>query len=103
MPNYMRPRISGVPVFFTVALAQLGGNVLMRELAALREALAVTRAGRPVGVAAWVVMPDHLHALWTMPEGDADYSTQWGGIPLCQGSCPPFYFSFISQVGGIGR
>ena len=80
MPNYLRPRISGVPVFFTVALAQRGGDVLVREIVALREAVAVTRAKRPFGIAAWVVMPDHLHAVWTLPEGDADYSTRWGAI-----------------------
>ena len=73
MPNYLRPRISEVPVFFTVALASRGGDVLLREVVALREAVAVTRAERPFGIVAWVVMPDHLHAVWTLPERDADY------------------------------
>lgn len=35
---------------------------------------------RPFGIDAWVVMPDHLHAVWTLPQGDADFSTRWGAI-----------------------
>lgn len=36
-----------------------------------------TRAERPFGIAEWVVLPDHLHCIWRMPEGDADYSVRW--------------------------
>lgn len=35
------------------------------------------RAHRPVTVEAAVVLPDHLHAIWTLPEGDADFATRW--------------------------
>ena len=24
-----------------------------------------------------VILPDHLHAIWTMPPGDADFATHW--------------------------
>jgi putative transposase len=43
----------------------------------LRKAVQVTRAERPFRIDAWVVLPDHLHAVWTLPEGDADYSVRW--------------------------
>jgi putative transposase len=36
-----------------------------------------TRAERPFRIDAWVVLPDHLHCLWTLPEGDAEYSVRW--------------------------
>jgi len=67
-------------VFFTVTLAERGGDLLVREVAALREAVRATRAERPFGVDAWVVMPDHLHCVWALPEGDSDYSVRWGAI-----------------------
>jgi putative transposase len=47
---------------------------------ALREAVRLTGAERPFDIDAWVVLPDHLHCVWTLPEGDADYSTRWGAI-----------------------
>lgn len=39
-----------------------------------------TRAERPFAIAAWVVLPDHLHCIWQLPEGDCDYSVRWGAI-----------------------
>ncbi len=80
MPNYLRPKLCGATVFFTVTLATRGDDLLVREVARLREAVRATRAERPFGIDAWVVLPDHLHAVWTLPEGDADYSVRWGAI-----------------------
>ena len=80
MPDYRRPRVPGATVFFTVALAERGSRLLVDRVDLLREAVRVTRAERPFGVAAWVVLPDHLHAVWVMPEDDADYSVRWGAI-----------------------
>lgn len=80
MPNYIRPKRTGARVFFTVCLAVRGGDLLLREVAALRRAVAATRAERPFGIATWVVLPDHLHCVWEMPEGDGDFSTRWGAI-----------------------
>ena len=80
MSVYLRPRVPGAAVFFTVCLAERGSDLLVREVAALRAAVAATRAERPFRVEAWVVLPDHLHAVWTLPQGDADYSVRWGAI-----------------------
>ena len=77
MSRYLRPRLPGLPIFFTVALAQRGGTLLVDHVVLLRAVVAQTRAERPFGIAAWVVLPDHLHCIWTLPEGDADYSTRW--------------------------
>lgn len=77
MPRYLRPRLPGLPIFFTVALAQRGGTLLVDHIGLLRAVVAQTRAERLFGIAAWVVLPDHLHCIWTVPEGDADYSTRW--------------------------
>ncbi len=80
MSRYLRPRVPGATVFFTVTLADRGADTLVREVAVLREAVRATRAARPFTIDAWVVLPDHFHCVWTLPEGDADFSTRMGAI-----------------------
>lgn len=80
MPRYIRPRVPGATIFFTVALAERGGDLLIRERDRLRMAVRDTRAERPFAIDAWVVLPDHLHCVWTLPEGDRDFPTRWGAI-----------------------
>lgn len=80
MTNYRRLRVPRGTYFFTLALADRGATALVDHIDALRRAFAVTRAERPFRADAFVVLPDHLHAIWTLPEGDADFSTRWGAI-----------------------
>lgn len=80
MSNYRRPKITGSTVFFTVNLADRRSDLLVREIDSLREAVWVTRNERPFGIEAWVVVPDHLHCIWQLPDGDRDYGTRWGAI-----------------------
>lgn len=80
MPNYRRPAATGPTVFFTVALARRGDDLLTREIAGLRVAVRATREKRPFTIAAWVVLPDHLHCVWTLPESDRDFATRWAAI-----------------------
>ena len=69
MSNYRRPPRSDAPVFFTVALADRRSDVLVAEIERLRAAVRVTRAERPFGIEAWVVLPDHMHCIWRVPGG----------------------------------
>lgn len=80
MSNYRRMRAKGASYFFTVTTAGRGPGPLVDRVDALRDAVARTRAERPFLIDAMVVLPDHVHAVWTLPEGDADYSTRWGAI-----------------------
>lgn len=80
MSRYIRPRVPGACVFFTVNLVDRGADTLVRHVDMLREAVAVTKAKRPFGIEAWVVLPDHMHCVWTLPEGDADYSGRMAAI-----------------------
>lgn len=80
MSNYRRPRVTGATIFFTVALARRGSRLLIDEIGLLREAVRATRAERPFTIDAWVVLPDHMHCVWTLPAGDAGYSARWGAI-----------------------
>ena len=77
MPTYIRPHIPAARIFFTVTLQERGSRVLVDQVPRLREAVALTKAERPFRIDAWVVLPDHLHCVWTLPEGDDDFSTRW--------------------------
>lgn len=80
MPRYFRPRVPGASIFFTVALADRQSDLLLLEVARLREAVRSALAARPVTIDAWVVLPDHMHTVWTLPPGDCDYSGRWAAI-----------------------
>jgi putative transposase len=80
MSSYLRPKHGGASIFFTVGLSRRGGSLLVDEVDRLRTAVQETMATRPFVIDAWVVLPDHIHAVWTLPEGDADYAHRWGAI-----------------------
>lgn len=89
MPNYRRPRPSTGPVFFTLCLAERGSTALVDHLDLLRAAVSETKRDRPFDILAFVVLPDHLHAIWDMPEDDRNYSQRWGRIKahFSRGAC----------------
>jgi putative transposase len=80
MPEYRRNRVPGGCYFFTVNLAARGSDLLTIRIEALRGAVQLVRAQRSFHIDAWVVMPDHLHCIWTLPPGDSDYSCRWQSI-----------------------
>ncbi|MEO0751871.1 MAG: transposase [Pseudomonadota bacterium] len=67
-------------MFFTVGLAHRGPSLLVDEIEHLRDAVRVTRVERPFEIDAFVVLPDHIHAVWTLPPDDRDFSSRWGAI-----------------------
>jgi putative transposase len=80
MPRYRR-QFTGSTYFFTV-VAYRRRPIFCAPLlrAALREAIHTVRLTRPFVVDAWVLLPDHTHCIWTLPDGDNDYSTRWAEI-----------------------
>jgi putative transposase len=80
MPNYRRNRIPGGTYFFTVNLLERKSALLVKHIGELREAVRVVREKEPFHVDAWVVLPDHMHAIWTLPSGDDRYSDRWRAI-----------------------
>ncbi|MBK8210830.1 MAG: transposase [Rhodospirillales bacterium] len=78
MPDYRRFRVPGGSAFFTVNPLQRRDNALLTQrIDLLREAVRRVRRDRPFVIDAFVVLPDHLHAIWTLPLGDDDTSTRW--------------------------
>lgn len=77
MTEYRRFYRKGGTYFFTVALADRRASSLTEHIDLLRTAFAATMIDQRFRCEAAVVLPDHLHAVWTLPEGDADFSTRW--------------------------
>jgi putative transposase len=81
MSRYRRNYVEGGTYFFTV-VAYCRRQFLTTDLArdCLRSAIETVRQRRPFEIVAIVLLPDHVHAVWTLPPGDANYSTRWRRI-----------------------
>ena len=80
MVRYRRNFIKGGTWFFTVTLADRTSSALVDHMDALRTAFRIARHERPFAIEAIVILPEHLHAIWTLPEGDSDFSGRWRRI-----------------------
>ena len=80
MPQYIRAFVPGGTFFFTVTLLERRRELLIEHINDLRKAFKVARQHRPFTVEAIVILPDHLHSIWTLPSGDADFSSRWHDI-----------------------
>ena len=72
MTNYRRYRLDGGTYFFTVNLAERQRNLLTERIDSLRDAFRVVKNAHPFVIDAVVVLPEHLHTIWTLPQGDMD-------------------------------
>lgn len=77
MTNYRRGRTSGGTWFFTVNLANRKSDLLIRHIELLRESVTHVRQKHPFQIDAMVVLPEHIHSIWTLPENDSDFSKRW--------------------------
>jgi putative transposase len=77
MPNSRRAFVPGGTWFFTVTLLDRRKRLLVDRTDALREATRWTIERRPFRIGAFVVLPDHIHAIWTLPAGDTDFPLRW--------------------------
>ena len=77
MPRYRRDRTYGGTWFFTVCLRDRTSDLLTREIELLRQSVRQTRARMPFDIRCWVVLPDHMHCILTLPNGDNDYPNRW--------------------------
>ncbi|MDD5267997.1 MAG: transposase [Methylococcales bacterium] len=67
---------TGWHVFFTANLLERWLDTLVRHIDILREAVRKTRRERPFHIDAWLMLPDHIHCIWTLPPGDDDSSNR---------------------------
>lgn len=78
MSRYRRAAVPGASYFFTVVTERR--QPILTDPAvrsALREAIVLVRQTLPFRIDGWVLLPDHLHAIWTLPKDDADFSNRW--------------------------
>jgi putative transposase len=80
MSSYRRLYVPGGTYFFTVTLANRSAQHLTEEIALLRQCYAAVQRDMPFRTDAIVVLPDHIHAVWTLPDGDSDFSRRWHAI-----------------------
>jgi putative transposase len=96
MTEYRRAVIEGATYFFTVNCAERHGNrLLINHIDMLRRTFHKVKGDHPFDIDAIVILPEHLHCIWTLPPGDADYKTRWAlikagfsrSIPHGEGRC----------------
>ena len=80
MADYRRHRVPGGTYFFTVNLQHRRDDTLVANIDAVRAAVRTIKRRRPFHIDAWVVLPDHMHCVWTLPPGDTDFSARWRDI-----------------------
>ena len=80
MVLYRRNRVAGGTYFFTVTLQDRNSSMLVDNIDALRTAVREVLREQAFRIDAWVVLPEHLHAVWTLPPDDAAYSERWKQI-----------------------
>ncbi len=80
MVRYRRNIVPGGTYFFTVTLADRTSSALIDHVDTLRMAFRMARQERPFAIDAIVVLPEHLHAIWTLPSNDGDFSGRWKRI-----------------------
>jgi putative transposase len=77
MTDYRRNFVAGGSYFFTVNLTDRSSQRLVEHMPLVRAAIRYARTRHPFTIDAIVVLPEHLHAVWTLPEGDSDYPLRW--------------------------
>jgi putative transposase len=80
MPDYIRRRVPGGCYFFTVNLHDRTTRLLTENIDLLRDVVQTVHRDLPFHIDAAVVLPEHLHMIWTMPIGDANYADRWRRI-----------------------
>jgi putative transposase len=75
--RYLRSDVAGATYFFTVNLLNRKQSFLTDHISLLRQCIRTVKQRHPFTIDAMVILPEHLHALWTLPDGDADYPKRW--------------------------
>ncbi len=94
MVRYRRNFIPGASYFFTVVLRDRSSTVLVDRIELLRNAFRSVRVRKPFRIDAAVILPDHLHAIWTLPDDDSDYPGRWKALKS-------HFTRHLSRVNGV--
>jgi len=103
MTNYRRNVVPGGSFFFTVNLADRRSGLLTTHIETLRSAFRRVRSMHPFTIEAVVVLPDHLHAIWTLPDGDSGFALRWRLIKAAFSHALPREEPISSSRAGKGE
>ncbi len=103
MANYRRAFIAGGTYFFTVNLADRRLALLTENIGLLRTAFRMVRPQHPFAIEAAVILPDHLHMIWTLPGSDADFATRWRLIKSAFSHCVPHFEAISASRAAKGE
>jgi putative transposase len=104
MSNYRRARDAGACYFFTLVTHKRQPVLTQPRLReALRLAIEQVRQGHPFSIHGWVLLPDHLHCLWQLPEGDADFAVRWSKIKRLTSQAVPALSASIGLSRSLRR
>lgn len=78
MSNYRRANTAGATYFFTVVTYHRRAFLCDEDVRdALKQAIHKVREKHPFTIEAWVLLPDHIHTIWTLPPNDANFALRW--------------------------
>ncbi|VAW87571.1 Transposase and inactivated derivatives [hydrothermal vent metagenome] len=81
MTEYRRAAVEGGTYFFTVNCAERHNNTLLTDnVELLKEVIRKVKNAHPFEIDAMVVLPEHLHCIWTLPVGDSNVGVRWSLI-----------------------
>lgn len=76
--RYRRSQAGGATFFFTVVTYNRNKILCLDENTELiKDAFAMVKHDHPFKIEAFVMLPDHIHCIWKLPNGDMDFSTRW--------------------------
>lgn len=67
-------------LFMSFSLSRKGKDLLVDEIAALHAAIVSTQLTMPFRADAWVILPDGMHCVWTLPKGDMNIGARWRAV-----------------------
>jgi putative transposase len=80
MSRYRRLKLEGGTFFFTVTISDRSHDLLVRHVKLLRQVYSNVQTRYPFETVALCILPDHLHAIWSLPAHDSDFSLRWSLI-----------------------
>lgn len=99
MSRYRRLKLQGGTFFFTVTISDRSNDLLVRHVELLRQVYSNVQTRYPFETIAQCILPDHLHAIWSLPANDSDFSLRWSLIKSSfSRGLPPALFRSSSKI-----
>ena len=85
----LSPQLGSGRNLLCIEPARPRSDLLVTQIDILRDAVCGCAPARPSALTPGFVLPDHMHCLWTLPQGDADFPGRWRAIKTAFVKCLP--------------